>query len=118
MRVVTEDCVGCPHSEDGDDGFVYYGSDKCVYKDVEEDETNCLNTDWLFNDSMQLLISPSSSYFEDSFAVYEPTYGYNIGSGSVEHPMSVRPVAVLKSDVTKLEGEGTSGNPYKLGLGT
>ena len=40
--VVTEDCVGCPHSEDRDDGFVYCGNDKCVYEDVEEDETNCL----------------------------------------------------------------------------
>ena len=42
MRIVTEDCVGCPHSEDGDDGFVYCENDKCVYEDVEEDETNCL----------------------------------------------------------------------------
>lgn len=34
--------MGCPHSEDGDDGFVYCENDKCVYEDVEEDETNCL----------------------------------------------------------------------------
>ena len=40
------------------------------------------------------------------------------GVYSVGDELGVRPLAVLKSDVTKLEGEGTNGNPYKLGLGT
>ena len=82
------------------------------------DTTNCLNTDWLFNSQLQWLMSPYSGYSYGAWLVYESGYvndcdDYGIGSG-----FGVRPLAVLKSDVTKLEGEGTSGNPYKLGLET
>ena len=81
------------------------------------DETNCLNTNWLFNSEGQWLMSPDSGYSYYAWVVIGTGYVSNIAYG-LEYECGVRPLAVLKSDVTKLEGEGTSGNPYKLGLGT
>ena len=85
--------------------------------DSYEPDPNCVGTDWLFNGETQWLMSPGSG--DSSVAWFVDNTGYvegvfvDVGNG-----YGVRPLAVLKSDVTKLEGEGTSGNPYKLGLGT
>ena len=85
------------------------------------DRTNCTGTDWLFNGEYQWLISSYSGSSSFVFFVggsgyvthnYADAYGYTTST------FLAQPVAVLKSNVTKLEGEGTSGNPYKLGLGT
>ena len=76
--------------------------------------TECTNNDWLFDDSyFQWTMTPQFSgrmnyiSFEGnvSDAVRFPSEAYII-----------RPVAYLKSDVTIVGGEGTSSNPYTLGL--
>ena len=82
-----------------------------------KDTTNCTGTDWLFNSSYQWLMSPTSGISTYAWGVYEAGYVLHVGNG-VGAEDGVRPLAVLKSDVIKLEGEGTNGNPYKLGLGT
>ena len=84
----------------------------------DTDTTNCLNTDWLFNSEYQWLMSPASGNSLDAWIVYGAGYVGDRGDDYVDYGYGVRPLAVLKSDVTKLEGEGTNGNPYKLGLRT
>ena len=86
-------------------------------KNYNKDTTNCTGTDWLFNSDSQWLMSPYSGYSDCAWLVFVPGYVYG-DDAVVEREGGVRPLAVLKSDVTKLEGEGTNGNPYKLGLGT
>ena len=81
------------------------------------DTTNCTGTDWLFNSQMQWLMSPDSGISYDAWYVDEAGFVYCDNFG-VDYEGGVRPLAVLKSDVTKVEGDGTNGNPYKLGLGT
>ena len=86
----------------------------------ESEGSNCATTDWLFNRKYQWLMSPNSGYSYGAWLVFEAgfvAYGDD-GGHTVDFEYGVRPLAILKSDVTKLEGEGTSGNPYKLGLGT
>ena len=83
------------------------------------DTTNCTGTDWLFNSEKQWLMSTRSYDSYSAWYVFEDGYiDYSVYCVDVVGVIGVRPLAVLKSDVTKLEGEGTSGNPYKLGLGT
>ena len=90
---------------------------KLIGSNYDTDTTNCLNTDWLFNGEVQWLMSPLSGYSNCAWLVFGTgCVGHN-DVYSVAYVYGVRPLAVLKSDVTKLEGEGTNGNPYKLGLG-
>ena len=81
----------------------------------ESEGSNCATTDWLFNGEYQWLVSPNSD--AGGVAWYVDEAGFVVVN-NVGVEGGVRPLAVLKSDVTKLEGEGTNGNPYKLGLGT
>ena len=75
------------------------------------DNSTCKSNDWLFYSSLQWTIMPYSSY---------PFYAYGVyPAGNVFRPFTsggfaVRPVLYLKSDVTIVEGEGTSSNPYTL----
>ena len=86
----------------------------------ESEGSNCATTDWLFNSEYQWLMSPASDVGGNAWDVDEAGVVGSDGGvvDGVEFEGGVRPLAVLKSDVTKLEGEGTSGNPYRLGLGT
>ena len=98
-----------------------YAADLSVCKvtgyNYDTDTTNCLNTDWLFNSEYQWLMSPYSGNSGEAWRVYEAGYVYGYDGSLVDNEDGVRPLAVLKSDVTKIEGEGTNGNPYKLGIG-
>ena len=84
--------------------------------DSYEPDPNCAGTDWLFNSDYQWLMSPNSGNSIGAWIVDGTGYVYSDVIDVVDEN-GVRPLAVLKSDVTKLEGEGTSGNPYRLGLG-
>jgi hypothetical protein len=99
-----------------------YAADLSVCKvtgyNYESEGSNCATTDWLFNGEYQWLMSPNSGFSDCAWGVYESGYVDGYDGTYVENEGGVRPLAVLKSDVTKLEGEGTNGNPYKLGLGT
>ena len=83
-----------------------------------KDTTNCTGTDWLFNSSYQWLMSPNSGYSVYAWRVYEAGYVYDYVVDGVDFEDGVRPLAVLKSDVTIVEGEGTNANPYKIELTT
>ena len=89
-------------------GYYYFDTD--MWEEVPE----CTGTDWLFNSGTQWLMSSRSGDSYEAWDVEDD--GYVIGGGTVDEGEGVRPLAVLKSNVTKIEGEGTSGNPYKLGL--
>ena len=83
----------------------------------ESEGSNCAPTDWLFNSGSQWLMSPNSGDSDYAWDVDEAGFVSNdVDDVDIVH--GVRPLAVLKSDVTKVEGDGTNGNPYKLGLGT
>ena len=79
------------------------------------DETNCLNTNWLFNSDYQLLMSPDSN---DSILAWLVDEFGSVGGIYVDCDYGARPLAVLKPDVTIVEGEGTETNPYKIKLDT
>jgi hypothetical protein len=79
--------------------------------------SDCKGTDWLFNNDFQWFISPSLNSANRVWGVdYE--YGYISDSivPTLYYTAGVRPVVVLKTDVRVVDGNGTSGNPYKIAL--
>ena len=77
-------------------------------------DTNCKSKDWLlYSSNYQWTISPYSSSAYGAFAVY--SVGYVIGNLDVYGARAVRPVQYLRSEVTIVEGEGTTEKPYILG---
>ena len=78
-----------------------------------ESNVNCYGKDWLLDTSnYQWTISPYSSYAFGAFFVYSSgRVNYNL----VGNAFGVRAVQYLRSEVTIVEGEGTSTNPYILG---
>jgi hypothetical protein len=84
-------------------------------------DSNCKDNDWLYNGDYQWLISPYPylDYSNGAWAVQAmgDVNGYVGQSYGVEDYRGVSPLVVLSFDVTKVEGDGTSGNPYKLGVG-
>ena len=79
-----------------------------------EGDDNCYGKDWLLYSGNDLwTISPNSSNAYDAFRVYSAGYVY--GNGYVYRARAVRPVQYLRSEVTIVEGEGTTEKPYILG---
>ena len=76
-------------------------------------DTNCKSKDWLLYSSNQWTISPNSSDARYAFYVYSS--GYVGHSHRVCLAKAVRPVQYLRSEVTIVEGEGTTEKPYILG---
>ena len=84
----------------------------------ESEGSNCATTDWLFNSGYQWLISHNSSFSPRTWSVDRTGYVDNGAGNYVGNFWMIRPVGVLKPDVTIVEGEGTNANPYKIELTT
>ena len=67
---------------------------------------------WLFGQSYEWTMTAHSS----SIPVDVSHYG-GINSNSAYYGYAVRPVLYLQSNINKISGDGTEGNPYKLMLG-
>jgi hypothetical protein len=72
----------------------------------------------LFNSGYQWLISHNSSFSPRTWSVDRTGYVDNGAGNYVGNFWMIRPVGVLKPDVTIVEGEGTNANPYKIELTT
>ena len=79
----------------------------------EQDTTNCIGKDWLFNSAYQWTMSPSSGYAYKAFYVH--SRGYVNNNNHVFGAAGVRPVAYLKSDIQILNGSGKQSDPYIIG---
>ena len=87
------------------DGFNYEGDD------------NCAKGDWLFNSDNQWLLSAYSIGSTYAFDVNSSGYVSDLYLRYVNLAFGIRPVTVLKPNVTIIGGSGTSGDPYQLFLG-
>ena len=67
---------------------------------------------WLFGQSYEWTMTAHSS----SYPVRVNNFG-GLSSYSAYHGYAVRPVLYLQSNINKISGDGTEGNPYKLMLG-
>ena len=85
----------------------------CTKDGYSYDNSDCKSNDWLLYSSIQWTIMPASSYFYNVF--YVTSAGF-VATNNITAIFNVRPVLYLKSDVTIVGGEGTSSNPYQLGL--
>ena len=102
-------------------GIIYpsdyaYATDLSVCtKDVlnYDRDTNCKSKDWLlYSSNYQWTISPYSGYASSAFRVLSDGY---VNVRNVYNAGAVRPVQYLRSEVTIVEGEGTTEKPYILG---
>ncbi len=77
--------------------------------------SDCKNNDWLlFGGNTQWILSPYASSLRayNAFLVYSA----RIDSNFVHHSYDVRPVVYLSSNVGVQSGDGSSSNPFILGL--
>ena len=71
---------------------------------------NCKNNNWLFNNALEWMLSPSTNAPTHVFRILSSGGVYNyFASGGV---YAVRPTFFLKSTVTISSGNGTIDNPY------
>ena len=74
----------------------------------------CDNTDWLYSNKTQWLVSPGSSvsnvWYQDEAG------GLDVLTYRVNFENYVRPLVVLKPNVVITGGSGTDGEPYQLAL--
>ena len=80
------------------------------------DEMNCLNTDWLYDNDGQWLISPSSQGSNDAWCLSDQGYIFVTDSLANEDLFRVRPVVVLNANVRVMGGDGSVDRPYTLGV--
>ena len=74
----------------------------------------CADDNWLdLNQGFWTMTPRNSNYFGN--AVWCST-GYNLGDNVTSAALGIRPSVYLKPNVTILSGDGTSSNPYKLGI--
>ena len=115
-----------PNSWVGKLGLMYvsdygYASDNCETKALNDynnsnDLRICNNTNWLFN--LKKLEATITQYSNTSTSIH-----YIADNGTVVSTYQasvaqtvVRPTLYLKSEVRIIDGDGTSANPYTLGL--
>ena len=77
---------------------------------------NCINTNWLRDSGEMSWIITPSTYKGNGYYVPHEGGVYSYGGSNVIFPYSVKPVVVLKPNVKVIGGNGSSGNPYTLGL--
>ena len=74
--------------------------------------TDCTETNWLFNAFEQWLLTPDTSNIMRLF--YVSSSGEIGIKNSINNRAYVRPVLYLKSNFMIMSGDGTSGKPYKI----
>ena len=86
--------------------------DKC-YTDTYNCDSGTPSGSWLYkSDTHQWTVSPHSNVAGRMFYVDSAGYVYGSLNGA-SNSLGVRPVVYLKSDI-KLQGGGTSGEPYEI----
>ena len=73
--------------------------------------SNCKNDNWLFNNTWQWTLSPSSN---NTYFVFGPGSDGFVNDCNATDTRGVRPALFLKSDVVILSGDGTNDNPFIL----
>ena len=72
----------------------------------------CAGSNWLYSNSNEGIITPSSS---NSYNV-ERVYLGDVSSGYARIGSEIRPVLYLASSVYKIDGDGSNTNPYIIGM--
>ena len=75
--------------------------------------SDCVDNDWLFNDSTQWTMAPYSGYSYLVFRVLSSGIVYYLSASNAN---AVRPVLALESTVGITGGTGTESDPYILGI--
>lgn len=73
------------------------------------DSSVCYNNDWLYNSGYQWLLTPSSSFAESAWFVFD---GCRTGGRHLSNGSAVRPVFYLNSELGIVSGNGSETNPY------
>ena len=94
--------------------YGYAASDACVQTLNNYDNATCINNNWLFKGNAEWILPQVASYSSSAFGVHSDG---NVSYDRVSiNPLGVRPVLYLTSSVRITGGDGTSSNPYTLGL--
>ena len=75
----------------------------------------CKNTDWLFNNKSEWLMSPYSSYSISAFPLFSLGY-IDDDTNNASNTFSIRPAFYLKLNTSITSGDGSSTNPYQIAL--
>ena len=108
--------IGLPYATD----YAYAsGESICETNMVKKDSNNvyiCKNDNWMFKPTKAYWkLSPKDSSYQAS-GVWVVNGDGNAGGGGTSDARTVFPAIYLKSNVLKLEGTGTSTDPYELSL--
>ena len=94
--------------------YGYAASDVCTSNLYAYSSSTCTSNNWLFNSANQWTLS---QYTDNASSVfYVSSYGDMGATGVRENPFNIRPTLYLKSNVKITGGDGTSTNPYTLGI--
>ncbi|MBR1414067.1 MAG: hypothetical protein IJ574_05325 [Bacilli bacterium] len=97
-----------------DYGYATSDIENCREQPLNVYVQNCQASDWLLDSSyVQWTITPRLTY--EGGAAYVANYG-SVGDGGTHKAYNIRPVAYLKASVKITGGNGTSNNPFTLGL--
>ena len=94
--------------------YGYAASDECTVNLYNYDNATCINNNWLFKGNAEWMLPQVASSSLIAFGVHSD--GYVSYDRVSINPLGVRPVLYLISSVQITGGDGTSTNPYTLGL--
>ena len=94
--------------------YGYAASDACAQTLNNYDNATCINNNWLFKGNAEWILPQVASSSLIAFGVHSD--GYVSYDRVSINPLGVRPVLYLISSVQITGGDGTSSNPYTLGL--
>ena len=93
--------------------YGYAASDECTQEICDYNDTTCKNNNWLFKGNIEWLLIQSSI---NSYASCVYSSGIVRFCDVSDNQKGVRPVLYLTSSVQITGGDGTSANPYTLGV--
>ena len=73
--------------------------------------SDCKNNDWIFNGSIQWVLTPRSSCSDNVFSVSNTGF---VDYDNANFLYGVRPSLYLSSNVSIISGDGSQNNPYIL----
>ena len=76
--------------------------------------STCAGQSWLYGKGYEWTLTPSSSYRTGLFILHNSGYVY--GDYGTDNGIGARPVLYLDASVYKIDGEGTLGKPYIIGM--
>ena len=94
--------------------YGYAASNECTQILDKYDNATCKNNNWLFKGNSEWILPQHASIIINAFFV-DSDGGVYHGGVSVNQ-FAVRPILYLKSNIKITGGDGTSTNPYILGL--